>query len=244
MDIAAQALEILGLLAILGSVSVIFVQLLKWLSGKRENQVKLGAQLLFCFTVVYFAATYALRFTGLEMYAEGVIQTASLFWWLALAFILDAGIRKFVWQGLKAEHGVTHVPKLIRDLVALLIYAVSVMVVMHFVYDEPIAAVLATSGGLAFVIGIAAQKTLAEAFAGLSLSLSRTLKVGDYLEVNGIYGQVHEMNWRSISLHNPDTDSLYIFPNSAVAGSTVLNYCTPSDRFKNTVNFKVPEFNS
>lgn len=239
MDIATQALEVLGLLAVLSSVAVAFVQLLQWVAGKKDNKVKLGAQLLVCFGISYFATLPGFRFIGAASYADTVASISALFWWLSLAFMIDAGIRKFVWQGLMSEHGASHVPKLIRDLVALLLYAAAVMIVMHFVYGEPIAAVLATSGGVAFVIGFAGQKTLAEAFAGLSLSLSKTLKVGDYLEVNGVYGRVHEMNWRSVSLHNPHTDSLYIFPNSAVAGSTVLNYCTPSERFKNTVSFKV-----
>ncbi len=239
MDVATQAFEILGLLAVLASVAVAFVQLLKWAFGKQDNKIKLGALLLGCFSISYVATSAAMQLIGMSVYTETLTAICALFWWLSLAFMLDAGIRKFVWQGLMAEHGSSHVPKLMRDLVTLLIYAAAVMVVMHFVYGEPIAAVLATSGGVAFVVGFAGQKTLAEAFAGLSLSLSRTLKVGDYLEVNGIYGRVHEMNWRSVSLHNPHTDSLYIFPNSAVAGSTVLNYCTPSDRFKNTVTFKV-----
>ncbi|MGH1461856.1 MAG: mechanosensitive ion channel domain-containing protein [Neptuniibacter sp.] len=239
MDLASQALEVLGLLAVLSSISIIFIQLLKWLFGKRDNQVKIGAQLLLSFSVIYIAAEYSLGLLELSEYGLEFKQVAALFWWLSLAFIIDSGTRKFVWQGLMADHGVSHVPKLVRDLISLLTYAAAIMIVMHFVYDEPIGAVLATSGGIAFIIGFAGQKTLAEAFAGLSLSLSKTFRVGDFLEVNGVYGQVHEMNWRSVSLLNPHTGSLYVFPNSAVAGSTVLNYCAPTERFKNTVSFKV-----
>jgi tellurite resistance protein len=71
------------------------------------------------------------------------------------------------------------------------------------------------------------------------LSSTKALKIGDYLEVDGIYGCVHDINWRSVSLHNPHTDSLYIFPNSAVAEKTILNYSVPTERFKNTISFVV-----
>jgi tellurite resistance protein/CRP-like cAMP-binding protein len=113
------------------------------------------------------------------------------------------------------------------------------MVVMHFVYDEPITAFLATSGAEAFVIGFSAQSTLGEIFSGLSLNATRALRVGDYLEIDGVYGRVHDINWRSVSLHNPHTDSLYVFPNSVVASSVVLNYSVPTERFKNTISFVV-----
>jgi CRP-like cAMP-binding protein len=127
----------------------------------------------------------------------------------------------------------------LQDAATAIVYAIAIMVVMHFVYEEPITAVLATSGAAAFIIGFSAQSTIKEVFAGLSLSATKALHIGDYLEIDGIYGRVHEINWRSISLHNPHTDSLYIFPNSAVAEKIILNYNEPTGRFKNWVKFTV-----
>ena len=239
MEIAATLLEVSGLLAVVSGLALVFSQIMGWLLGRARNAVRSALLMLLAFSVAYLGLESALRLLEWQELQTFLTQVCALFWWLSLGLLLDTAIRRFVWQQLLAEHGVSHVPKLIRDLVSLLIYAAAVMVILHYVYDEPIGAVLATSGGFAFVLGFAAQKTIAEAFAGLSLSLSRTLKVGDYLEVNGIYGCVHEMNWRSVSLHNPHTDSLYIFPNSVMASSTVLNYNTPTDRFKNWVKFVV-----
>lgn len=239
MEIATHTLELIGLLAILASLSIIFTQLMNVLLGRVYNPVRSSALIVISFLVAYFAVTPAMGFVGLGEHAPTFETGLSVLFWISVAYLLDTSVRKFVWRGLMAEHGTSHVPKLVRDLVTLLIYATAIMMIMHLVYDEPIGAVLATSGGLAFVIGLAAQKTLSEAFAGLSLSLSKTLRVGDYLEVNGVYGRVDEMNWRSVSLHNPHTDSHYIFPNSVMASSTVLNYCLPTERFKNWVKFTV-----
>ena len=239
MEIASHTFELVGLIAILTSLSVIFTQVMNGLLGRLHNLVRSSALIVISLGVAYFASAPAMGFIGLGEYASTMESGFAVLWWISLAYLVDTSVRRFVWRGLMADHGTSHVPKLVRDLVTLLIYATAIMMVMHLVYNEPIGAVLATSGGLAFVIGLAAQKTLSEAFAGLSLSLSKTLRVGDYLEVNGVYGRVDEMNWRSVSLHNPHTDSHYIFPNSVMASATVLNYCLPTERFKNWVKFTV-----
>lgn len=76
-------------------------------------------------------------------------------------------------------------------------------------------------------------------FSGIALNATQALRVGDYVEIDGVYGQVYDINWRSVSLKSPHTDSLYIFPNSAVAEQTILNFSEPTDRFKYYVTFSV-----
>jgi CRP-like cAMP-binding protein len=63
--------------------------------------------------------------------------------------------------------------------------------------------------------------------------------IGDFVEIDEIYGEVHEINWRSVSLLNPHTGSLYIFPNSAVADKIILNFCEPTELFKYWIKFYV-----
>ncbi len=239
MDIVSNATQVLGLLAILAVAALLFVRLVGWVFGRKSDKVRLGAELILAFTIAYIFDHSALGFLSLEQYSMDVGRFISLLWWLSVAFTLDAAIKRFIWNGLMEHGDDRHVPKLLQDVATALIYAVAIMIVMHFVYDEPITAVLATSGAAAFVIGFSAQSTLGEIFSGLSLSATRALRVGDYLEIDGIYGRVHDINWRSVSLHNPHTDSLYVFPNSVVASSVVLNYSVPTERFKNTISFVV-----
>ena len=239
MDIISNATQVLGLLAILAAAALLFVRLVGWVFGRKSGKVRLGAELILVFTIAYIFDHSALSLLSLEQYSMDVGRFIALLWWLSVAFTLDAAIKRFIWNGLMEHGDDRHVPKLLQDVATALIYAVAIMVVMHFVYDEPITAILATSGAAAFVFGFSAQSTLGEIFSGLSLNASRALRVGDYLEINGIYGRVHDINWRSVSLHNPHTDSLYVFPNSVVASSVVLNYSVPTERFKNTISFVV-----
>jgi small-conductance mechanosensitive channel/CRP-like cAMP-binding protein len=239
MELTVQFVQVLGLLVILAGATVVFVHVITWIAGKKHSQIRIGLELLILLTAVHLFGTLALDFLGLRNLEETVSRVVAFLWWISLAFLVDALVKRYLWFGLLAHRGESHVPKILRDGASLLVYATAVMVVMHFVYDEPITAVLATSGAAAFIVGFSAQSTLREVFAGLSLSSTKALKIGDYLEIDGIYGRVDEINWRSVSLHNPHTDSLYIFPNSAVADKVILNYCEPTERFKNTVNFVV-----
>jgi len=239
MELTVQFIQVLGLLVILAGATVVFVHVITWIVGKKHSQIRIGLELLILLSAVYLFGALALDFLGLRSVEDIAARIIAFLWWISLAFLIDALMKRYLWFGLLAHRGESHVPKILRDGASLIVYATAVMIVMHFVYDEPITAVLATSGAAAFIVGFAAQSTLREVFSGLALNSTKALKIGDYLEIDGIYGRVHDINWRSISLHNPHTDSLYIFPNSAVADKIILNYCEPTGRFKNTINFVV-----
>jgi small-conductance mechanosensitive channel len=174
-----------------------------------------------------------------SQFIEPLEKVVAFLWWISLAFTVNASLNRFVWTGVLSENGVRKVPKLLTDGAALLLYGCAVMVVMHYVYDKSITAILATSGAAAFIVGLSAQSTLREVFAGLSLNMTRSLRIGDFVEIDDIYGEVHEINWRSVSLLNPHTGSLYIFPNSAVADKTILNFSEPTKLFKYWIIFHV-----
>jgi small-conductance mechanosensitive channel/CRP-like cAMP-binding protein len=239
MELTVRFVQVLGLLVILAGATVVFVHFITWIAGKKHSQIRIGLELLILLSAVHLFGTQALDFLDLQNLEGTITRIVAFLWWISLAFLLDALIKRYLWFSLLAHRGESHVPKILRDGASLLVYTAAVMIVMHFVYEEPITAVLATSGAAAFIVGFSAQSTLQEVFAGLSLNSTKALKIGDYLEIDGIYGRVHEINWRSVSVHNPHTDSLYIFPNSAVAEKVILNYSEPTGRFKNTINFVV-----
>ncbi len=239
MESTFPLIEVLGLLAILACAALVFVSLAQRIVKKRGNAIRFGFELLLLFSVSYLFADLALSALGWRESTEDFRRAVAFLWWISLAFTINACIKRFVWEGLLARDHTHRAPKLITDGVALLIYAAAIMVVMHFVYEEPITAVLATSGVAALVFGLAAQSTLSEVFSGIALNSTKALRVGDYVEIDGIYGQVFEVNWRSVSLLNPHTGSLYIFPNSAVASRIILNYDEPTGLFKHKVTFVV-----
>ncbi len=237
LETPSQIIQIFGFFAILASSALIFVRLMQVYIGGKAHRLRIGMEFLAFLTVAYLFATPAAHLVGIEETGRDIESAMAFVWWVCLAFVINTVLRRFVWEGVLSDHGVRRAPKLVTDGVAVALYALAIMIVMHFVYDEPIGAVLATSGAAALVVGLSAQSTIKEVFSGIALNATQALRLGDYVEIDGIYGQVFEINWRSVSLRNPHTDSLYIFPNSAVAERTILNFSEPTGRFKYFVHF-------
>jgi small-conductance mechanosensitive channel len=91
-----------------------------------------------------------------------------------------------------------------------------------------------TSVGLAsVVVGLAAQNTLGNLIAGVSLVLYRPFKIGDHLQVTAPGGQetgvVESINLGYTVLRTTDERRLLI-PNSVMASQTCVNLTLPSQR--------------
>jgi small-conductance mechanosensitive channel/tellurite resistance protein/CRP-like cAMP-binding protein len=236
MQTAGDFLQVIGLLAVLGSAALVFVNLVRWIAGKRGNQVRLGAEMLVFFSLAYGFHDEVLRFISFTAYARDVGDAMATMWWLSLAFIVNESLKRFVWLGVLSERGQRKVPRLLTDFVAVGVYLIAIMAVMHFVYEKPITAIAATSGAAAFIIGYSAQSTLGELFAGVSLNASGKLRKGDYVRIDDIYGTVHDVDWRSVTIYEYFTDSLVVFPNSMLASKNYRNYMHPAGGMRATIN--------
>jgi small-conductance mechanosensitive channel/CRP-like cAMP-binding protein len=118
--------------------------------------------------------------------------------------------------------------RLFPDLTAAAIYTAAVLVVLISVLELPIGGLLATSGVLAIVLGLALQNTLADVFAGIAFGIEAPFNVGDRVSLGDrIEGTVVQMNWRSIRILT-DGDDVAIVPNSVVAKSDIVNRSSPT----------------
>jgi len=98
---------------------------------------------------------------------------------------------------------------------------------------------LATSGVLAIILGLALQSTLGDVFSGIVLSFSRPYRAGDWVSVEGgTDGRVIELNWRATSILTARRD-LAIVPNSTIAKSKIVNVSSPSGIHGTTVTVQV-----
>ena len=80
--------------------------------------------------------------------------------------------------------------------------------------DQPIEGLLATSGIVALVLGLALQSTLADLFSGIALNIEDPFGAGDRITVDGgNEGQAIEINWRATRIRNRSGDTTVI-PNS------------------------------
>src|SRR5437764_10397773 len=174
-----------------------------------------------------------LALTG-SPFRDAVHALLKVAWWLWTAWFLVGVLRAFViFQRSPRE------AKLLQDLLAGLIYLACVFAIVSYVFDLPIQGLLATSGVVAIILGLALQSTLGDVFSGIVLSFSRPYRPGDWISIDGgTDGRVIEMNWRATHVLTARRD-LAIVPNSTIAKSIIVNVSSPSGIHGNTVTLQV-----
>jgi small-conductance mechanosensitive channel len=167
-------------------------------------------------------------------FADAVHAILKIAWWLWAAWFIVAVLRAVVvFQGRPRE------AKLLQDLLAGLIYLAAAFAIVAYVFDLPIRGLLATSGVVAIILGLALQSTLGDVFSGIVLSFSRPYRPGDWISVDGgTDGRVIELNWRSTYILTARRD-LAVVPNSTIAKSKIVNVSSPSGLHGTAVTVQV-----
>lgn len=86
-----------------------------------------------------------------------------------------------------------------------------------------VAPLVAGIGVAGIGIGIALQGVLGNLVAGLSIILTKPFRVGDYIQLVGVQGQVSTIELFSTVLVNPDR-SRVVIPNRKIVGEVLHNY--------------------
>jgi small-conductance mechanosensitive channel/CRP-like cAMP-binding protein len=118
--------------------------------------------------------------------------------------------------------------QIISDLVAGVIYIATWFAIVDFVFAIPIGGLLATSGIIAIVLGLALQSTMADVFSGIAVGLERPYRAGDLIWVEGgIEGKVVQVTWRSTHIATGQ-NNIAIVPNSIIAKARIINRSRPT----------------
>ncbi len=130
--------------------------------------------------------------------------------------------------------------RLFSELTAAIIYITVVLIILNSVLDLNINSLLATSGVVAIVLGLALQNTLADVFSGIAVGLEQPFHVGDRVSLgNDIEGVIVQMNWRSVRVQTDD-DDIATVPNSIVAKGQIINRSVPTRRRATSVEVTAP----
>jgi small-conductance mechanosensitive channel/CRP-like cAMP-binding protein len=162
------------------------------------------------------------------------VAALEVFWWLTGAWLAIGFLRAFVVLGRRPR-----VSKLVQDLLAALIYLSAMFAIVAYVFDLPLKGLLATSGALAIIIGLALQSSLGDVFSGIVLNLEGPYRVGDWVILDGaVQGTVIETNWRATHILTASQD-VAIVPNSIIAKSKLVNCSSPSKVHGSSVRVKL-----
>lgn len=138
-----------------------------------------------------------------------------------------------VWERLLPWRTGVRIPRLLRQLVAVLLGVVVLTVVLGKVWQLAVGPVLAATGAVGIVMGLALRNVLADFFSGIALNMEHPFRLDDFVLLHvrtrrePVAGFVREINWRSTTVLTPE-DNLISVPNSVVAESTVENLSYPS----------------
>ena len=162
------------------------------------------------------------------------VGALEIVWWLAAAWLAIGFLRAFVVLGQKPRES-----KLVQDLLAALIYLAAAFAIIAYVFDLPVRGLLATSGALAIIIGLALQSSLGDVFSGIVLNLERPYRVGDWIILDdSVQGAVIETNWRATHILTGNQD-VAIIPNSLIAKSKLVNCSTPTQIHGTSIRVKL-----
>jgi small-conductance mechanosensitive channel len=116
---------------------------------------------------------------------------------------------------------------------------VAIMIIFSMMgYDLTV--LLAGAGFLGLVVGLAAQQTLSNFFAGIQLLADRPFKPGDSLLMdNGDVCEVKHIGMRATEFYDGNADQMIVIPNSEIASKKIVNIVKPSRSLKITLKVGV-----
>lgn len=184
---------------------------------------------------VRFVRTWVLSALVLVLFLRNVLELPGDDLWVRLALTLFwvcvvlaalAAINTVIFEQASRGSWQSRVPKLLRDLVRLLLVATAGALVFSFVWGRELSGALAALGVTSIVVGLALQEPLGNLFSGLMLLMERPFEIGDNVEVAGASGVVKEINWRSAHIKS-GRGVLQIVPNSTLNKEIINNYSRP-----------------
>jgi small-conductance mechanosensitive channel len=138
----------------------------------------------------------------------------------------------------------TRAPKLMYELVSAGFFVAASLGTIVFAFDDSVLGAAATSGVLIAVLGFSLRNVVADIFAGIALSLERSYRIGDWIEIgDGPRGRVLEINWRATRIETRDKVQVVV-PNGQIAQQRLTNFSVPQrhyrQRFQIVIDHSVP----
>ncbi len=159
-----------------------------------------------------------------------ITKVYDILWWVIPAVLLHLAVERFLWTPVEERTG-RAIPRIGRRFVSFSIYMLTALAIVAFVYDQKLTSLLATSGVIAMIIGLAIQINISNIFSGMAINIEHPFRVGDWVQIGTFEeGKVVDITWRTTRIITRMGCILSI-PNSMAAESTIHNYDYPDDTF-------------
>jgi len=154
---------------------------------------------------------WALNFTD----AAGTVHAISRFV-AAIALIRLCGFAAF--RLLLPLTG-SHLPRIAEDLGIVAVYVIYGFAQLRGAGLD-LSSIVTTSAILTAVVAFAMQDTLGNVLAGVAVQLDNSVRIGDWIRVDGVSGRVRDIRWRSTLIETRNWETVVI-PNSMLMKARV-----------------------
>jgi small-conductance mechanosensitive channel/CRP-like cAMP-binding protein len=157
----------------------------------------------------------------------------AIIWWVFAARTLTVVL------GVLLMRRIGHSGRLLQDVMGALIFLIAIVAAAGYVMQLPVKGLLATSGAMAIIVGLALQSTLSDVFSGIVLNTTKPYQVDDAVVIDGIEGKVLDIDWRATHLLT-QTGSTAVIPNSVAAKAKIINLSRPVDVHGLSIKIAIP----
>lgn len=232
IELASTAIKILILLAIIGFFYWLAIYLIKRNSERlhmNERRVKIARSVM---RYIWIVASLIAVMSQVNFEPETVKATAKACIWAGIYYILWTSSGQIIHKVLQHYGLNASIEQLLKNVLSVLLLVLGLASVMaQFGFD--IVSLVAGLGIAGLAVGFAAQSTLANFIAGITILLEQSFQVGDWVNINGNEGRVVVIALRTTHVLTRDNITV-IIPNSNVASSEVTNITS-----KNFIRFDI-----
>ena len=149
--------------------------------------------------------------------------------WLSGAHVVTRLLEVVFWDRVAKGLLGKEPPRIARDILAILVFAVAVSGIVATVLDRSITGLWATSGILSLVAGFALKDMILDIACGVALQVEKPFSVGDWVEIQGnrpennVVACITEVNWRTTRLKST-SNNVIVIPNRRICDATITNY--------------------
>jgi len=141
---------------------------------------------------------------------------------LVVGFLVTRAVGRTVQRWLDGQQMEPPIKTLLVRVVRLLIMVAFIVVALDQA-GFPVTTVIAGIGVAGVGVSLALQGVLGNLVAGLTIIFTKPFRVGEYVEIAGVYGQVRNIELFSTFLTHADM-SIVMIPNRKIIGEILHNY--------------------
>ncbi len=162
------------------------------------------------------------------------------FIFLIVFWLIYRAIRRVAVSSMKKSNVDSSIRDMLSTLIKWCVMGFGVVIACNQL-GIPIVAMLTGVSIIGLAVGFAAQETLANFIAGIVIFLDKPFKIGDWILIEGMFGQVKRVSFRATRLLTLDGE-VVVFPNTQVVSKQLSNHSTnPHNRVAISVGIAYKE---